>query len=1683
MKNVNTYPVSCISRLLGRLELPFVFTKNFYLWYLLLLPALAEAATDYSIYNDGTTIVISDQMGHNDVLTITDAGVLFLEVNVPGRTYSINGAGEFNFPAFISLTGIENLTIHTGEGDDLVQVGAIDDLLPLLSISGGRQNDIININGDLTFLADAGFDLDLQNDDPVHGNDRIVFASGANVTLSGVGKATVKASQGITFNTGSGLSTVDGDLLLEGNIQPNPATGNFKGIELINAIVEISGDGYLTANGRGGTGAGGFQHGISLTSGARLTGGPIHAVQVQGWGGASAGLRNYGVLVDGNSMISSLGAAVSVTGQGNGTAASGFSHGIEVSNGSQILAGGTENLQIEGTACASCGGVGNVGVNVENGSATIHASGALTVTGNGGGAAASNGNMGIQLTNTASIRTTGDGDLSVMGVAGLGSGGNQRGVQINSGCSISSLGSGNTTVKGTGRESVGSFNVGVYVAGLISSANGLVTVTGFGGGAGVANNNYGVAVIQSGGVPAQIWSGGIGVNVVGNGAYDATGSNNHGIYVSGSLSFISTQNGDIQVNGKGGGAGISGLNTGVYLQNQGFIQAGGSGSIQVEGTGGKGSGAGNRGVYVDGGGFINGAFGDVAVVGKGGGSGSSGSAEGITVSSSTALYSYIANSFGGTVVLEGTGGNTTGNDCYGIQVGNNGRILSVDGNITMTGKGGGSGPSSFGVGILVRLTGQVQAQGASAITMKGTGGGGVGGNNVGVQFIGSALVSAEDGDIQITGVEGTGTGSLGFVAAGTASVTSQSNILLISNSIELGASTNINTDSDHTVSIRPLGNGVAINLGPSGDPLGGPLQLTDAELDRINAGTLVIGHGQSGTITQSQPITRSSQTDVYLQSSGAIHVNAASINTAGGLLTFHAGQGVFPSASGVDVQVGTVAFAPATTLMIQINGLLPDVQYTRLNVEGGVNLTGARLNISGSYIQPQCEPVVIVNNDGTDPVEGVFEGLPEGALLTNYLGSGKNVGISYTGGDGNDVVLIEREIPLIACPLNITKGNDPGVCGKDIPVIGSPNIVENCQFTLTNDAPGFYQIGETDVTWIVTDMNGNSAFCVQKITINDTEYPTVVCPDKIETFNQPDQDCGAQVFFDLSPADNCSSFILNQTHFTGDVFPIGITDVEISITDDAGNTNYCTFKILVEPREEVCNGLDDDCDGYTDELQDWALNTTLYAGDAAAARNMGESVDLKGVWGIAGSKSLNNGAQTGTAYILNFDNGVWGQVAQLFPDNFSAGDQRFGAKVAMGDGFCAVSAPLDDEGGVDAGAVYLFKWNGGNPTDWVLHQKILGSAAGEQLGSGLDFNNEWLIIGSSLNSEVLPEAGASYLYVQAPVGTGNWNLVKKLTAADGDPGDHFGNDVAVSGQYALVGAFTDDEMGTDAGAAYLFAQNQGGMNNWGLLKKITASDAEAGNNFGVGVDLDGAWAVLGANKDNDNGPESGSAYVFYKNQGGVADSWDQHRKIKDFNGAKGEHFGYAVSIDGDHIAIGARWKRVFQGRAGAIFVYHREDSGWAEFAMLTEPDNKFNDYLGTSVAIHGQYLLGGIPGEDQTGKTDCGAVLVFNAICGDSYRPDRSRLRNDHEVAARLTMTAYPVPFQQTLTVQLGQIPAGNLVVQVMDMLGRPVETLFNGLAEGVQSFEWQAAQMPPGSYVIRVITEHETLTQTVIRN
>ncbi len=103
------------------------------------------------------------------------------------------------------------------------------------------------------------------------------------------------------------------------------------------------------------------------------------------------------------------------------------------------------------------------------------------------------------------------------------------------------------------------------------------------------------------------------------------------------------------------------------------------------------------------------------------------------------------------------------------------------------------------------------------------------------------------------------------------------------------------------------------------------------------------------------------------------------------------------------------------------------------------------------------------------------------------------------------------------------------------------------------------------------------------------------------------------------------------------------------------------------------------------------------------------------------------------------------------------------------------------------------------------------------------------------------------------------NEEAKLLSSDGEAYTNFGNSVAIDGNLALIGAYRDNGNGSNSGSAYLYRFDG---SSWQEEAKLLASDGASEDNFGRSVSIDGNLALVGAYWDDDNGSNSGSAYIF-----------------------------------------------------------------------------------------------------------------------------------------------------------------------------------------------------------------------------
>lgn len=266
----------------------------------------------------------------------------------------------------------------------------------------------------------------------------------------------------------------------------------------------------------------------------------------------------------------------------------------------------------------------------------------------------------------------------------------------------------------------------------------------------------------------------------------------------------------------------------------------------------------------------------------------------------------------------------------------------------------------------------------------------------------------------------------------------------------------------------------------------------------------------------------------------------------------------------------------------------------------------------------------------------------------------------------------------------------------------------------------------------------------------------------------------------------------------------------------------------------------------------------------------------------------------------------------------------------------------------------------------------------DEFGAAVAITDSRLVVGAPAKDGGY---GAVFVYEQTVPGT--WSG-RRLTASDGLPGDRFGDAVGVAGDRVVVGARFADGADTGTGAVYVFERAVDG--SW-IEHKIIASDGQTDDGFGGSVAVDGDRIVVGADWDDDQGGESGSAYVFT-----LVDGVWTEQKLVASDGATGDLFGRSVAVAGDRVAVGAIYDDGILADVGAVYVY---DLAEATERKLTPEDEERVSLFGHAVAMSGDLLAVGAPladlVEDGDLIIDSGAVFRYDLSTDDAggvaYRP------------------------------------------------------------------------------------------------
>lgn len=385
--------------------------------------------------------------------------------------------------------------------------------------------------------------------------------------------------------------------------------------------------------------------------------------------------------------------------------------------------------------------------------------------------------------------------------------------------------------------------------------------------------------------------------------------------------------------------------------------------------------------------------------------------------------------------------------------------------------------------------------------------------------------------------------------------------------------------------------------------------------------------------------------------------------------------------------------------------------------------------------------------------------------------------------------------------------------------------------------------------------------------------------------------------------------------------------------------------------------------------------TSMLLGCSSGISADGSIAVLGAYLGIVGT------ARTGCAYVYERINGSYIWTQKLAADD-GAGTDRFGRSVSIsGDGSTIViGAYYDDDKGGNSGSVYIFKRTA---TGYEQVQKLVAfdGITADYFGYGVNISGDGQVIavGAYLDDDKGTNSGSVYIYRYDGA---SYIYSQKLFASDGVADDIFGMSVALSelGDTLVSTAYQHDAKGSNSGAVYVFKDSGSGV--FTQTQKLTASDGAIDDFFGysVAISADASTIAVGARGDDDKGIDSGSAYVFKLENG----TYIQKQKMTpDGETAAGDYFGSSVGVTGDGrvVAVGCLLDDVMGTDSGSVYVYRYNDPAYTMIKKLTgDRVIATTANFGFSVACSSQSneILVGATGWPNTFDQTAGAGFVFS---------------------------------------------------------------------------------------------------------
>jgi len=479
---------------------------------------------------------------------------------------------------------------------------------------------------------------------------------------------------------------------------------------------------------------------------------------------------------------------------------------------------------------------------------------------------------------------------------------------------------------------------------------------------------------------------------------------------------------------------------------------------------------------------------------------------------------------------------------------------------------------------------------------------------------------------------------------------------------------------------------------------------------------------------------------------------------------------------------------------------------------------------------------------------------------------------------------------------------------------------------------------------------------------------------------------GNTIDFSITGGDDASLFNIDAS--TGLLSFKTSPDFENPTDADTNNLYTLTLKLNDDTNayrfyRTLVNVSDVDYEGVAPKALSFKELNRLKSDVPSDLEYLGYSVAISGNTAVVGA--YGNNANTGKTYVYEYNetSKTYTLSAQLSASDAAVGDQ-FGKSVAIDGDTIVVGAYTDDDTGISSGSAYVFEKPLSGWTTSTETAKLTASDATtkDYFGFNVSISDDTIVIGAYGDDKNLSaDTGSAYVFEKPLSGWTTSTETAKLTASDASEGDNFAWKLAINGNIIVIGTYGDNDNGANSGSAYLFEKPLSGWTTSTETAKLTASDAAGGDQFGRGVAIDGDTIVVGSPLDDDNGSNSGSAYIFEKPLTGWTTSIET-TKIIASDAASDDLFGYNVAISGDMIVVGSYLDNAADIDMGSIYLFEKPSAGWVastESVKITASDAAADDQFGSSVAISGDTIIVGAPNAEDTGEVDSGAAYIFKA--------------------------------------------------------------------------------------------------------